>query len=48
MTKLDGQDARTATMQLDESLKRLQVDQVDLIQFHEVIRMGSLNRLYRT
>src|SRR5258705_8723143 len=41
MTKLDGQDAKTATMQLDESLKRLQVDHVDLIQFHAVIRMDD-------
>jgi uncharacterized protein len=46
MTKLDGQDARTATMQLDESLKRLQVDQVDLIQFHEVIRMDDPGKMF--
>jgi predicted oxidoreductase len=46
MTKLDGQDARTATMQLDESLKRLQVDQVDLIQFHEVIRMDDPGKIF--
>jgi uncharacterized protein len=46
MTKLDGHDARTATMQLDESLKRLQVDQVDLIQFHEVIRMDDPEKIF--
>jgi uncharacterized protein len=46
MTKVDGQDAKTATMQLDESLKRLQVDHVDLIQFHEVIRMDDPEKIF--
>jgi diketogulonate reductase-like aldo/keto reductase len=39
MTKLDGRNAKSATMQLDESLKRLQADHIDLIQFHAVIRV---------
>lgn len=38
MTKIDGHDGKTATQQLDESLRRLQTDHVDLLQFHEVIR----------
>ena len=46
MTKLDGRDAKTATRQLDESLKRLRVDHVDLIQFHEVIRMDDPERIF--
>jgi predicted aldo/keto reductase-like oxidoreductase len=38
MTKIDGQTKNAATRQLDESLRRLQTDHVDLLQFHEVIR----------
>jgi predicted aldo/keto reductase-like oxidoreductase len=45
MTKLDGRDAKSATRQLDESLKRLQVDHVDLIQFHDV-RMDDPEKIF--
>ncbi len=38
MTKLDSHSAEGATRQLEESLRRLGTDHVDLIQFHEVIR----------
>ena len=48
MTKLDGRDAESATAQLDESLKRLQVDHVDLIQFHAVVRMDDPERIFAT
>ena len=48
MTKLDGRDAKSATMQLDESLKRLQVDHVDLIQFHDAARMDDPEKDFRT
>lgn len=37
MTKVDGRDRRTAARQLDESLRRLRTDHVDLLQFHEII-----------
>jgi len=46
MTKIDGHDAKTATTQLDESLRRLQTDHLDLLQFHEVIRMDDPERIF--
>jgi len=38
MTKLDGRTAKSASEQLDQSLQRVQVDTIDLVQIHEVIR----------
>src|SRR5438105_11161203 len=46
MTKVDGQTKKSAAQQLDESLKRLQTDHLDLWQFHEVIRMGDPDRIF--
>jgi diketogulonate reductase-like aldo/keto reductase len=46
MTKIDGRDARTAMAQLDQSLRRLQTDHLDLLQFHEVIRMNDPERIF--
>ena len=46
MTKIDGRDAKTATDQLNESLQRLQTDHLDLLQFHEVIRMDDAERIF--
>src|ERR1700716_1667443 len=46
MTKIDGRDAKTALSQLEESLRRLQTDRIDLLQFHEVIRMNDPERIF--
>jgi len=46
MTKLDGRTAAAAAQQLDESLVRLQTDHIDLLQFHEVIRMEDPDRIF--
>jgi predicted aldo/keto reductase-like oxidoreductase len=46
MTKIDGRTGEAATQQLDESLKRLQTDTVDLLQFHELIRLSDPERIF--
>jgi len=45
MTKIDGRDFATATQQLNESLRRLETDYVDLLQFHEVIRFSDIDNI---
>src|SRR5246500_5922452 len=44
MTKIDGQTRKAATQQLEESLRRLQTDHIDLLQFNEVIRATDPDR----
>jgi len=39
MTKFDGRTGKSTAQQIDESLKRLQADTIDLMQYHENIRM---------
>jgi predicted aldo/keto reductase-like oxidoreductase len=46
MTKFDGRTKQEATRQLDESLRRLQVDHVDLIQHHEILRFEDPDRIF--
>jgi aryl-alcohol dehydrogenase-like predicted oxidoreductase len=46
MTKIDGQTRKLAASQIEESLQRLQTDHIDLMQFHEVIRMGDPDRIF--
>jgi predicted aldo/keto reductase-like oxidoreductase len=46
MTKFDGRTKESALKQLDQSLERLQVDHVDLWQFHENIRLEDPDRFF--
>ncbi|HLK20695.1 MAG TPA: aldo/keto reductase [Bryobacteraceae bacterium] len=46
MTKFDGRTKESASQQLDESLKRLQTDHLDLLQFHENIRFDDPDRFF--
>jgi aryl-alcohol dehydrogenase-like predicted oxidoreductase len=46
MTKIDGRTKQEAAKQLDESLRRLQVDCIDLVQHHEVIRYEDPHRIF--
>ena len=46
MTKIDGRSKKEAAKQLEESLRRLQVDHIDLVQHHEVIRYEDPHRIF--
>ena len=46
MTKIDGRTAAAFNRQLEESLGRLQTDMIDLVQFHEIIRMEDPDRIF--
>jgi aryl-alcohol dehydrogenase-like predicted oxidoreductase len=46
MTKVDGRTKALAARQIDESLKRLQTDHIDLVQHHEVIRLEDPDLIF--
>lgn len=46
MTKIDGRTKEAAAQQLNQSLNRLQTDVIDLVQFHEIIRLEDPDRIF--
>jgi aryl-alcohol dehydrogenase-like predicted oxidoreductase len=46
MTKTDSHSAAGFGRQLEDSLRRLQVDMIDLVQFHEVIRKDDPEAIF--
>jgi predicted aldo/keto reductase-like oxidoreductase len=46
MTKIDGRSKKEAARQLNESLRRLRVDYIDLVQHHEVLRYEDPHRIF--
>jgi aryl-alcohol dehydrogenase-like predicted oxidoreductase len=46
MTKIDGRSKREATRQLEQSLRRLQTDCIDLVQHHEILRYEDPHRIF--
>ena len=46
MTKIDGRTKEEATKQLDESLRRLETDHIDLVQHHEILRFEDPHRIF--
>ena len=46
MTKIDGRTKKEAAKQLDQSLTRMQVDHIDLVQHHEILRYEDPHRIF--
>ncbi len=46
MTKIDGRSGKEATRQLNESLRRLKTDRIDLVQHHEILRFDDPHRIF--
>jgi uncharacterized protein len=47
MTKIDGRTPASARQQIEQSLTRLKTDHIDLVQLHEVIRMGDPEQAFQ-
>ena len=46
MTKIDGRNKAIAASQINDSLRRLQSEHIDLLQFHEIIRENDPDRIF--
>ena len=46
MTKIDGRTKEVATDQINDSLRRLKVDHIDLLQHHEILRFDDPDRIF--
>jgi aryl-alcohol dehydrogenase-like predicted oxidoreductase len=46
MTKIDGRSRKEATKQLDECLQRLDLEMIDLVQHHEILRFEDPHRIF--
>jgi aryl-alcohol dehydrogenase-like predicted oxidoreductase len=46
MTKIDGRSRKEAARQVDQSLRRLQTDCIDLVQHHEILRYEDPHRIF--
>lgn len=46
MTKIDGRTKKLAAQQIDESLKRMKTDRLDLVQHHEILRFEDPHRIF--
>ena len=46
MTKIDGRTKSAAAKQIEQSMGRLQTDVIDLVQFHECIRLDDPDRIF--
>ena len=46
MTKIDGRSKKEAARQLDESLERLDIECLDLVQHHEILRFEDPHRIF--
>jgi aryl-alcohol dehydrogenase-like predicted oxidoreductase len=46
MTKVDGRTKQAAAEQIEQSLRALRTDVIDLVQLHEVIRMTDAERAF--